>query len=240
MDYLWSALVQALRLISSFDREVYNAAFLSLGISSAAIALASLVGVPIGLIVGAGRFRFKPAVLVVLNTLMALPTVLVGLLLYALLSRRGPAGPLGLLYTPWAMTLGQFILATPVVAALSVAAVHGADPRVVKSALALGAGRFRVWITLASETRLAVFAAVIAAFGRVIGEVGISMMVGGNIRHYTRNLTTAIALETSKGEIALGIALGIILVTIALGVNAAMQVLQYRSNPWKRSLRSTT
>ncbi|NIA21979.1 MAG: ABC transporter permease subunit, partial [Anaerolineaceae bacterium] len=237
MDYLWSALVQALKLLGSFDREVYSAAALSLGISSAAIVMASLVGVPVGLVVGAGTFRFKPALLVVLNTLMALPTVLVGLLLYTLLSRRGPAGPLGLLYTPWAMMLGQFVLATPIIAALSVTAVHGADPRVVKSALTLGAGRFRVWMTLAGEMRLAILAAVVAAFGRVAGEVGVSMMVGGNIRHYTRNLTTAIALETSKGEIAMGIALGLILMVIALGVNAAVQVFQYRSSPWKRSLK---
>lgn len=240
MDYLWSALVQGFRLVSSFDREVYSAALLSLGISTAATVLATLVGVPLGVAVGASSFRFKPVVLVALNTLMALPTVLIGLLLYTLLSRRGPAGPLGLLYTPWAMVLGQFILATPILAALSAAAVQGADPRVRKSALTLGAGRLRVWMTQTSEARRAISAAVAAGFGRVIGEVGISMMIGGNIRHYTRNLTTAIALETSKGDIALGMALGLILVVVALGVNAAMQALRYRSNLWKQSLRPAT
>jgi len=239
MDYLWSALAQALRLIGRLDREVYSAAFRSLSISSAALVLATLVGLPAGLALGASHFRFRPLVLAVLNTLMALPTVLVGLLLYALLSRRGPAGPLGLLYTPWAMMLGQFILATPIIAALSVAVVQSADPRVLKSARTLGAGKFRIGLTLVSETRLALLAAVVAAFGRVVGEVGISMMVGGNIRHYTRNLTTAIALETSKGEIALGIALGIVLMVIALGVNLAMQTLQHWSHLWPRFLRPT-
>jgi len=233
MDYLWSALGRAAGLIAGFDREVYSAAVLSLGVSSAAVLLAALVAVPAGLALGASSFRFKSVVVATLNTLMALPTVLIGLLLFAFLSRRGLVGPLGLLYTPWAMVLGQFILAVPIIAALSVAAAHGVDPRVGKSALTLGASRLRTWRTVASETRLALVAAVVAGFGRVIGEVGISMMVGGNIRHYTRNLTTAIALETSKGEIALGIALGIVLMVIALGVNFAVQALQHRSSSWQ-------
>jgi len=240
VDYLWSAVVEAFRLIAGFDAEVRGAAALSLGVSLTAIVLASLVGVPLGVGVGAGAFRLRPVVLAILNTLMALPTVLIGLLLYVLLSRRGPAGTVGLLYTPWAMVLGQFILATPIVAALSAAAVQGADPRVVRSARTLGAGRFRTWLTLASETRLALFAGIVAAFGRVVGEVGISMMVGGNIRHHTRNLTTAIALETSKGEIALGIALGIVLMLIALGVNLAVQAFRQRSILWRRSMKPAT
>jgi len=240
MEYFRSALVQAVKLVCCFDQETYGCALVSLGVSSAAIVLASVVGVPVGLAVGTSEFRLKPLVVGVLNTLMALPTVLVGLLLYALLSRRGPAGILGLLYTPWAMTLGQFILATPIVTALTVAAVRSTDPRVLKSALTLGAGRLRRWLTLASEARLAILAAVVAGFGRVIGEVGISMMVGGNIRHYTRNLTTAIALQTSRGEIALGMALGLILMILALGVNLAMQWLQHRGRAWRPSLKPTT
>ena len=237
MDTLWSAITEAFRLIGSANAEVYGAAALSLGVSLAAIALASLVAVPLGIAAGGSRFRLQPLVLAILNTLMALPTVLIGLLLYVALSRSGPAGTFGLLYTPWAMMLGQFILAIPIIAALVAAAVRGADPRVIKSARTLGAGRLRTWLTLASETRLALFAAAAAAFGRVVGEVGISMMVGGNIRHYTRNLTTAIALETSKGEIALGIALGIVLMIIALGVNLLVQAFQQRSIRWRRSTR---
>jgi tungstate transport system permease protein len=167
-------------------------------------------------------------VLTLFNTLMALPTVVVGLVLFGLFSRQGPLGALGLLFTPWAMIVGQFVLAIPIVANYTLAAVAGADPRILPTAQTLGAGRLQgVW-QLLLEVRFGVMAAIVAGFGRVIAEVGVAMMLGGNIRGYTRTMTTAIALETSKGEFAFGLALGIVLLGVALIVNLFLNLLQQR------------
>ena len=163
-----------------------------------------------------------------MNTLMALPTVVVGLFVFSLIAHNGPFGALGLLYTPWAMVLGQAVLATPIIAALTLAAVEGADPRIAETARSLGASGPRAAWAVLSESRLAVFASVTAGFGRVFAEVGVSMMLGGNIAHHTRNLTTAIALETSKGEFAVAMALGIILLALALGLNFLLRWFQGR------------
>jgi len=152
--------------------------------------------------------------------------VVVGLVLYMLLSRQGPAGSLALLFTQDAMILGQAILAFPIVVAYTVSAVQGADPRVHETAICLGAGRLRAALTILNETRFAVMAGVINGFGRAISEVGCALMIGGNIAGVTRNITTAIALETSKGEFAQGIALGMVLVVLALGVNVALALVQ--------------
>jgi tungstate transport system permease protein len=159
---------------------------------------------------------------------MALPTVVVGLLLFGLFSRQGPLGPLGLLFTPWAMIAGQTVLATPIVANLVLAAVTGADNRIIDTALTLGATRLQASIQMLREIRFGVMAAIIAGFGRVIAEVGVAMMLGGNIRNSTRTMTTAIALETSKGEFAFGLALGIILLSVALIMNLFLNILQQR------------
>jgi tungstate transport system permease protein len=190
--------------------------------------IAALLGVPTGLWLGLNRFRGRQILLALLNTLMALPTVVVGLLLFGLLSRQGPLGPLGLLFTPLAMIAGQTVLATPIVANLVLAAVTGADQRIINTALTLGASRFQAAIQLLREIRFGVMAAVIAGFGRVIAEVGVAMMLGGNIRNSTRTMTTAIALETSKGEFAFGLALGVLLLSVALLVNLFLNVLQQR------------
>jgi len=190
--------------------------------------IAALLGVPTGLWLGLNRFRGRQILLALLNTLMALPTVVVGLLLFGLLSRQGPLGPLGLLFTPLAMIAGQTVLATPIVANLVLAAVTGADQRIINTALTLGASRFQAAIQLLREIRFGVMAAVIAGFGRVIAEVGVAMMLGGNIRNSTRTMTTAIALETSKGEFAFGLALGLLLLSVALLVNLFLNVLQQR------------
>jgi tungstate transport system permease protein len=240
VDYLLEGLREAVRLLWQFDPEVTGAAGLSLGVSCVATLLAAAVGLPLGVAVGTSRFRGRRVVLVLLNTAMALPTVVVGLFLYALLSRRGFLGPCGLLYTPTAMMLGQFVLATPLIAALAVAAVSDTDPSVAKTARSLGAGWLRVRLSIVSETRSAVLGAVVAGFGRVIAEVGISIMLGGNIRHYTRNMTAAIALETSKGEFGLALALGIILLLIALFVNVVLQCLQQRRASWSLSSKPAT
>lgn len=204
------------------------AVWTSLYTSSCAIVIAALLGVPAGLWLGLKRFPGRQLLVVLLNTMMALPTVVVGLLLFGLFSRQGPLGPLGLLFTPLAMIAGQTVLATPIVANLVLAAVTGADRRIINTALTLGANRLQAAIKLLSEVRFGVMAAVIAGFGRVIAEVGVAMMLGGNIRNSTRTMTTAIALETSKGEFAFGLALGMILLSVALIVNLFLNFLQQR------------
>lgn len=219
MEYIAEGIGKALRLIVSTDQQVFSIVFLSLRVSAAALVLASAVGVPLGFLIGTNRFRGKHFLTVALNTLMALPTVVVGLTVYSLISRQGPLGVLGLLYTPRAMVLGQFILATPVVSALTLSAVQNVDPRVRDTALTLGAGQIQSGLTVLKEARFAVMAAVAAGFGRVIAEVGSAMMLGGNIKGATRTMTTAIALETAKGEFGLGIALGIVLLIVAFSVN---------------------
>jgi len=228
LGYWGDSLLTAFELILGFDREVRMAVRTSLYTSSCSIAIAALLGVPIGLWLGLNRFRGRQLLIALLNTLMALPTVVVGLLLFGLLSRQGPLGPLGLLFTPLAMITGQTVLAAPIVANLVLAAVTGADQRIINTALTLGASRLQATIQLLREIRFGVMAAVIAGFGRVIAEVGVAMMLGGNIRNSTRTMTTAIALETSKGEFAFGLALGIILLSVALIVNLFLNALQQR------------
>jgi len=228
LGYWGDSLLTAFELILGFDREVRMAVWTSLYTSSCSILIAALLGVPIGLWLGLNRFRGRQLLIALLNTLMALPTVVVGLLLFGLFSRQGPLGPLGLLFTPLAMIAGQTVLAAPIVANLVLAAVTGADQRIINTALTLGASRLQAAIQLLREIRFGVMAAVIAGFGRVIAEVGVAMMLGGNIRNSTRTMTTAIALETSKGEFAFGLSLGIILLSVALIVNIFLNSLQQR------------
>ncbi len=228
MDFLTESLQHALRMILSRDGEVFVTVWTSLYTSAAAILAAAVVGVPAGTALGLGRFRGRRTALILLNTLMALPTVVVGLVLFGLLSRQGPLGSLGLLFTPLAMIAGQTVLAIPIVANYTVAAVAGADPRIFSTALTLGAGPLRAAAQLLREVRFGIVAAVVAGFGRVIAEVGVAMMLGGNIRGSTRTMTTAIALETSKGEFAFGLALGLVLMAVALVVNLFLHSLQQR------------
>lgn len=228
MGFLFESLQHALRLILTFDPEVFRTVWTSLYTSLTAIVLAAVSGVPAGAAVGLLRFPGRRVVLTLLNTLMALPTVVVGLVLFGFFSRQGPLGVWGLLFTPYAMIAGQIVLATPIVANYTVAAVAGADPRILPTARTLGAGRLRGTWQLLLEVRFGVMAAIVAGFGRVIAEVGVAMMLGGNIRGYTRTMTTAIALETSKGEFAFGLALGILLLSVALIVNLFLHLLQQR------------
>jgi tungstate transport system permease protein len=228
LDSLTDSLIAAFDLVFSFDRDVWLTIWTSLYTSSCAIAFAALIGIPIGLWLGINRFRGRRLTITFLNTLMALPTVVVGLVLFGLFSRQGPLGSLGLLFTPWAMIAGQTLLATPIVANYVLAAVSGSDQRIMDTVLTLGATRFQAIIQLLKEIRFGVMAAVIAGFGRVIGEVGVAMMLGGNIRGSTRTMTTAIALETSKGEFAFGLSLGIVLLSVALLVNLFLNLLQQR------------
>ena len=226
MGYIWEGIVHAFRLIVSLDREVLEVVAVSLKVSCASTLLACMVGVPLGLLIGLRTFRGRSAVITVLQTLMALPTVVVGLTVYSFLSRRGPLGLLGLLYTPYAIVLGEFILILPIVTALTVSAVQAVDPRVQRTARTLGANDVQAAFAVLREGRLGILASIMAGFGRVIAEVGCAMMLGGNIRGSTRTMTTAIALETSKGEFGFGLALGIVLIFLALSVNVGSQWLR--------------
>lgn len=230
MNPILEGIREAVRLLGSLDPEVVSIAWVSLKVSLASTAAAACIGVPLGFYLATEEFPGRGALRTLVNTLLALPTVVVGLFCFALLSRQGPFGVLGLLFTPVAMAVGQTVLATPIVVALTLSAVQALDPRVAETARTLGATRHQIRWTILVEARFAVLTAIIAAFGRVIGEVGVSLMLGGNIRHFTRNLTTAIALETSKGEFGLGLALGVILLTIALLVNAALHHFQQQES----------
>ncbi len=213
---------KAVELLLSGDREVYFITWTSLRFSLSSAVIAAALGIPAGVALGLNRFRGKRAVMAILNSLMALPTVVVGLIVYAFISRSGPLGGLGLLFTPRAVVIGQAILAFPIVTSLVASAIAALDPLLPEVLTTLGARRWGVlWMTV-REARSAVLSAGLAAFGRVVGEVGAAMMLGGNIRWYTRTITTAIALETSKGEFELGLALGIILMATSLGVNALL------------------
>lgn len=190
---------------------------------------ATLAGVPLGLYLAMKKFKGKRVVTAILNTLMAVPTVVIGLLVYAFLTRRAPLGSLGLLFTPSAIVVGQFFLALPIISAMIFSVTQGKEKRVLKTAYGLGASSFNALKIFLWEIKIPLLAAVMAGFGRVIGEVGVSMMLGGNIYRSTRTMTTAIALETSKGEFALGLALGLILLVVALGVNSIISYVHYRS-----------
>lgn len=213
------ALAAALHLLATRDPTVVGAVAVSLQVALLATLLATLLGAPLGFLVGSGRFRARRALEVALNTATALPTVVVGLLVYGLLSRRGPLGGLELLYTRGAMVIGETVLVAPLMAALTMALVSGADPRIRETALTLGASRLGAAWAVLRELRRGALAAVATGFGRLISELGVALMVGGNIEHATRTMTTAIALETGKGEFALALALGFILLGVALLVN---------------------
>jgi len=230
MDFLGEGLRRAFQLISSADPEVYGIALLTVKVAVVATVIACALGMPLGFVLASRRFWGRRAALTVVNTALAFPTVVVGLLLYGLLSRRGPLGGLGWLYTWQAIVIGDVILAFPIAAALSAAAVQGVDPRIRRTAETLGAGAWRTAWTVAREARFALAAVITAAFGQVVAEVGAAMIVGGNIRGATRTLTTAVALSTAQGDFGLALALGIILVVMALVVNVALQLLQGRGH----------
>jgi len=216
----------AIDLILRLDQDVFAAVWTSLTVAGWSVIFAALLGVPVGLSVAAHEFRGKRATITVLNTLMAMPTVVIGLIVYSLLSRQGLLGFWGLLFSRKAMIIGEVLLAGPIVANYTLSAVKAADFRIVPTALTLGASRLGAMVQLGREVRFGVVAAVIAGFGRVISEVGVAMMLGGNIRGFTRTMTTAIAVETSKGEFAFGLALGIVLIAVAFSINVLFHFAQ--------------
>jgi tungstate transport system permease protein len=224
MEEIWDGSVEAFRLIFSLDPEVRQIAWRAFAISASATALASLFCVPLGGLISFRTFKGKRLLVNVTQTFYSLPTVVVGLFVFLLLSRAGPLGGLGFLFTPAAIVIGEMILITPILLGLTFSALSGVDRSVRDTALSLGASERQAIWTIVKEARFAIGAAVIMGFGRAISEVGIAMMVGGNIRGFTRTLTTAIALETQKGEIELAIALGIILVTVALVISVIVNI----------------
>ncbi len=223
---LIDAVGEAWRLLSGGDAELWGIVWVSIKVAVLGLMLSLIPGIAAGYLLAMKRFRGRRVLVITVQSLLSFPTVVVGLVLYMLLSRQGPLGGWQLLFTQDAMILGQAILALPIIAAFTLSAVQGADPRVHETAIGLGAGPFRAALTTLGEVRFAVIAAVLNGFGRAISEVGCALMIGGNISGLTRNITTAIALETSKGEFAQGIALGLVLMILALAVNATLALLQ--------------
>ena len=215
------SLTTALALLVGLDSKLVEIVLLSLRVSLSAVAVAAILGLPLGAAIAVGRFPGRQTVIVVLNALMGLPPVVVGLLVYLLLSRAGPLGPLGVLFTPTAMVVAQTILILPIIAALSRQAIEDAWREYEEQLRSLGARRVNAALTLLWDTRFSLLTTILAGFGRAAAEVGAVMIVGGNIDGVTRVMTTTIALETSKGDLPLALGLGVILIAIVIAVNAA-------------------
>ena len=228
MEELWNGLLKAIELIISLDPEVMQIAGRSLRIAATSSLLASLICVPLGSLIHFNRFRGKRTLINFIQTFYSVPTVAVGLFVFVLFSRAGPLGGFHLLFTPTVMVIGQMLLISPILLGLTISAISGVDKAILDTARSLGANGFQMSVAVLREARFAVMAAVIMGFGRAISEVGISIMVGGNIRGFTRVITTAISLETQKGEIELSLALGIILISIALVINIILNQVQQR------------
>ncbi|MBI2979374.1 MAG: ABC transporter permease [Chloroflexi bacterium] len=228
MTEIWQGLIKAIQLIVSLDPEVMEIAGRSLIISVASCLLASVFCLPLGGLIHFQRFPGKRTLISLIQTFYSIPTVVVGLLVFVLLSRAGPLGGLNLLYTPAAMIFGQMVLVVPILLGLTVSALSSVDKAIPDTARSLGASSLQIAVVVLKEARFAVMAAIILAFGRAISEVGLALMVGGNIRGFTRVMTTAISLETAKGDLELSLALGIILILIALIINIILNRIQQR------------
>ncbi len=228
MRLIWEGILNAVQLLFSSDPEIWQITLLSLRVSGLATIISLIIGLPLGTVLALGRFPGRSFLLSLVNTGMALPPVVVGLVVSILLWRNGPFGFLNLIYTPAAIVIAQTIIATPVVTGLTAAALQQLDPLLRLQLLGLGASRLQMVLALWWEARLPLLAALMAGFGSVISEVGASMMVGGNIKGQTRVLTTAIVLETSRGEFARAIALSILLLALAYMVNLTLTWIQQR------------
>jgi tungstate transport system permease protein len=219
MNFFTDSFFSALLLIWTLDHNLLEIISVSLKVSSVSTAVSAFLGVPAGFLIAFSEFRGKRLLITILNTLLALPTVVVGLFVYTFISRKGIFGAYDLLYTQKAMIIGQIILIFPIVATLTISAVSRIDDRYRKAALTLGADlRQTAWVII-REARFGIVAAVVMAFGRVIAEVGISMMLGGNAKGFTRTMTTAMALDYDKGDFVLSVALGLVLLSISFAVN---------------------
>ena len=228
MSDLAQGFAEAVRLLGGGDPELWAIVLRSLAISAAATLLAMVVGVPLGYGLARGRFRGRTALLAMVNTGMGMPPVVIGLIVWLLLTRSGPLGGLDLIYTRRAMVLAQFLIATPLVIGFSAASVQALPPQLPDLLTSLGAGRLRTLWILSREAKLGLLAAVMAGFGAIISEVGAAMTVGGNLRDSTRVLTTAIVTETSRGNLPVALALGLVLLLLAFLVNLVLTALQQR------------
>jgi tungstate transport system permease protein len=226
MDSIINGFIGAGKLILTINPELFNIILLSVQVSGSALVIAALLGLPLGAALAWGRVPLRGLVISLMNTGMGLPPVVAGLFLYLFLSRSGPLGGLGLLYTPTAMVIVQTILALPIVVSLSHAAIVKVDPVIRQAAITLGATPLQEVLTVIREARYGIMAGVMAGLGRVMAEVGAVIIVGGNIAGYTRVMTTTIALETDKGDFELAIALGIILLLISFGINVGLRFFQ--------------
>ncbi len=228
MEELWQALGRAVELVITFDPEVMEASLRSLTIAAASCSITALICLPLGSLIHFSRFPGKRLLINVVQTFYSVPTVAIGLFIFVLFSQSGPLGGLNLIFTPAVMVIGQVFLVMPIMLGLTISALSGVDKAITETALSLGASRFQAAIITLKHARFAVLTAVIMGFGRAVSEVGLALMVGGNIKGFTRTLTTAISLETSKGDIELALALGMVLIFIALVINVALNRLQQR------------
>lgn len=228
MSPLLNGFEKALALIVTLDPELLSIIFLSISVSLTALFIATLLGLPLGAFISLKKLPARGLIISLMNTSMGLPPVAVGLMLYLMLSRSGPLGFLGLLYTPSAMIIAQTFLAFPIVTALCHSAIVNVDPLIRQASLSLGATPLQVTITIIKEARYGIMSGIIAAFGRVMAEVGAILIVGGNIAGYTRVMTTTIAMETDKGNFELALALGIILLALSLIINSLLHMMQRR------------
>ncbi len=228
MEFFANSFSAAFKLISNFDPAVYQIAWTSIKISVTACLIASTLAIILGCWAGITTFPGKKALLQLLNTLMAMPTVMIGLVLYGLLSRQGPLGSLGLLYSETAVILGEAVLIFPLMMNLTIVAIHSADPLLLPTLKSLGANTRQQISLVLIELKYPVLAAIVTGFGRAIGEVGAAMMLGGNIQGSTRTMTTAIALETNKGDFELALAIGILLLLIAFTANYCLNYIQQK------------
>ncbi|AKB12493.1 tungstate transport system permease protein [Methanosarcina thermophila] len=226
MNEIISAILQAVELIIERDPELIGITRLSLYVSLTATLIASLISIPIGGIIYFYEFRGKRTLINLIQTLYSVPTVLVGLFLFLLISQQGPFGFLNLLFTPTGMIIGQTLLILPILIGFTITALVGVSIQIRELAISLGASTYQTIITIIKEARYAIMSAVILGFGRAISEVGVAILIGGNIRGFTRNFTTAISLETSRGNLVLSIALGFILLSLALLINLVLNYLQ--------------
>lgn len=230
MNYISEGFLQAVGLIFSMNEETWSAVTVTLRLTALSMAVTLLFGLPLGFLLGYFDFPGKRVLRTVVDTLLALPTVVVGLLVYAFISRRGPLGDWELLFTIRGMAIGQTILALPIVVALTATAIETLDNRLKMTLATLGASGWRMAATCLWESRFALLVAAMTAYGRIVAEVGVSMMLGGNIKWHTRTVTTAITLETGKGDFALGIALGILLLLMSFALNAALSLIRRRAD----------
>ena len=226
MADFWGILGKSVGLILAWDPDLIEIIGLSLRVTLTAVAIACVIGLPLGALAGAFTFPGRGAVAVVLNALMGLPPVVVGLVVYLMLSAAGPLGPLGLLYTPTAMIIAQTVLVTPLVAALTRQIVEDLHREYAEQFSSLGVGPFDRVAALLWDARYSLLTVALAGFGRAVSEVGAVIIVGGNINHVTRVMTTTIALETSKGNLQLALALGVVLLSMAVMVNAGVMALR--------------